>query len=116
MFTSVSAIISEAIKRKLPVQFQYLDPPHGNRVGNPHALYEYRDMKNHRSFKLDLVQTAGVSESQRPFPSFRMFDASKILSISILEGAGEFQTHPDYNPASERYNNAVVQVAPRKGV
>ena len=50
-----------------PVSFEYKDDT-GNRTGNPHAVFVLRRKDGTESTKVHIEQTAGVSNSGKPFP------------------------------------------------
>ena len=102
-------ILSEAIRQRRPIRFQSRKSP-GDRQGNPHAVYIFRSKAGVESTKVDIEQTAGVSSSGKPFPSFRMFDLDDLDSITVLEAQGNFSPSADYKPTSDRYEFVIDKV------
>lgn len=104
-------IFRKAIQKRHPVKFTYNRPGKtpGIRIGNAHAIYEYVTKAGLKSIKVDIAQTGGVSDSQEPFPSFRMFDLVD-LNVHDIDTNAVFQTHPDYNPEGNRYVNCIEKI------
>ena len=107
-----SVTIAKAIKERKPIQFTYVKPGKnpGLRYGDPHAIFVNTTKAGVRSTKVHIAQTAGVSDSGIPFPSFRMFDIDDLVVNSILSDDPVFQNHPDYNPNWEGYSEVIEQV------
>lgn len=107
---------TEAIKRAMesrkPIQFEYnkTGKKLGKRIGNPHAIFILTSKANVQSIKAHIVQTAGVYDSAKPFPSFRMFDVKDLTNIKILTECENFQVHQDYNPAWNGYMNSIAKI------
>lgn len=100
-----------AIQHRRPIKFTYDKPgkTQGIRIGNPHAIYENITKTGVKSIKVDIAQTSGASDSQAPFPSFRMFDLDG-LSIHEVDSLAVFQIHPDYNRDGDRYLNSIEKI------
>lgn len=103
--------IRKAIQKRHPIRFTYIKPGkiQGIRIGNAHAVYEYVTKAGVQSIKVDIAQTGGVSDSQEPFPSFRMFDLVD-LNVHDIDTSAVFQIHPDYNCDGDRYVNSIEKI------
>lgn len=104
--------LKTAIESRTPVKFHYIKPGKdpGERIGNPHAIYIGETPEGEKSTKVDMVQTGGVSDSQKPFPSWRTFDINELTNIVLSESSTPFEIHHFYNPTSERYDSVVKKV------
>lgn len=102
-------IIRQAIRERQPIEFESKEGS-GQRIGNPQVLYVFRSKAGAESTKVDIEQTAGVSSSKKPFPSFRTFDFEELVIISVLESKGPFAPSVDYEPTSDRYEFAIEKV------
>ena len=108
-------IISEAIKLRKPISFEYNREGKitGVRVGNPHALYLYtKKSDNSETIRLDLVQTSGVTDNpQKPFPKWGPFIIDDIDNVVIDQDAEPFEVDPGYNSnASPRYDRPIEKI------
>ncbi len=104
-------IIKKAIELRKPVEFEYNKEGkiRGKRIGNPHAIFKF--VSGFReSIKTHIVQTDGVSDSKKPFPSFRMFNFEIISNAEILMDRDPFQIHEDYNPDWEGYADTIAKI------
>jgi hypothetical protein len=107
--------LKQAIKNKQPISFEYNKKGKikGERIGHPYAVFIYT-AKNSRvqSTKVHILQTEGVSDSQKPFPSFRMYNIEDLSNITILSSDKPFGPpfHEDYNPEWEGYINVIAKV------
>ena len=83
------AVLNEAFAKRHQISFQYNKEGkiQGIRVGNPYAVFIFT-AKNTRiqSTKVHIVQTEGVSdtETEKPFPSFRMYNIEDLSDVTIL--------------------------------
>jgi hypothetical protein len=120
--------LTRAIESQKPITFEYnkIGKTPGLRFGNPHALYIFspKNPAIPKTTKLDLVQTAGVSDSkiEKPFPDFRQFNITDLSNIEILENETKFEPMLEkfdvekgtmvkmYNPESERYQNVIAKI------
>lgn len=105
-------LIISAIEAKKPIEFEYHQEgkPSGIRIGNPHAIFRGRNRLGIDNTYLHVVQTAGVSETSVIFPSWRMFFADRVANVRILEDDPPFEIHPEYNPYSPMYSEAVCKI------
>lgn len=103
--------LKSAIESRTPISFHYLKPEKdpGERIGNPHAIY-IGTTKGVKSTKIDMVQTGGVSDSQKPFPSWRTFDITELSEIALTENNDPFSPHSIYNPTSKRYDSVIKKI------
>jgi len=62
------------------------------------------------STKVHIVQTSGVTDTEKDFPDFRMFDISEISNVVILEGEHDFEIDARYNPSWDGYKNVIAKV------
>ena len=102
-------LLKIAIQNRTPITFEYAKTP-GTRIGNPHALYVRRRKDGVQTTKLDVVQTAGVSESGKPFPSWRTLDLDQIRVIKTNDDEGPFEPSSIYNPSSDVYQFVIAKV------
>jgi len=108
-------ILKQAIKELQPISFEYNKEGkiQGKRIGNPYAVFIHT-AKNSRvqSTKVHIVQTAGVSDSEKPFPSFRMYNIEDLSNLKILREEKNFGPpfHEEYNPEWEGYIDVIVKV------
>ncbi len=113
---STSEILKKAIEMKKPISFEYNKKGIlSKRIGNPYVIYIFVSVAGDKSTKVDIVQTAGESDSKsdKPFPSFRGFlDIKNILNVKILEDQPSFGPpfHEDYVPNSDRYKNPIAKI------
>ena len=105
-------LLKQAIGSRSPISFEYNKEGKtpGQRVGNPHAVFIMRRKDGTETPKVHIVQTDGVSDSEQPFPSFRMFDLDELSEILIQESGSPFPIHPDYNPKWEGYQFVIAKV------
>jgi hypothetical protein len=106
-------LLVRAIKSRSPVSFRYDKPgkTRGLRVGNPHAVFILRRKDGAESTKVDIVQTAGVSDTHPPaFPEWRRFDLAVISEIVVRDEEAPFRIDPRYKPDAEPYEFAIAQV------
>jgi hypothetical protein len=101
--------LSMAIKMRAPISFEYAKTP-GVRVGNPHALFVLRRHDGLETTKVDIEQTAGVSESGQPFPSWRRFDFDQLRVIAVHEDGAPFEVSSVYNPTASVYELLIAKV------
>jgi hypothetical protein len=102
-----------AIKSRSPVSFQYnkAGKTPGLRIGNPHAAFILRRKDGTESTKIDIVQTAGVSDTEPPaFPEWRRFDFAAISKVVVREEERPFRIDPRYKPDADPYRFAIAQV------
>lgn len=104
--------LCEAIQNRNAIHFTYNKPDKtpGVRIGNPHAVFIHMSKAGVRSTKVHIAQTSGVSDSQKPFPSFRIFDVDDLTIQKVIEQGAPFSIHPDYNPNWEGYSEAISKV------
>ena len=106
-------ILIGAIRSRSPVSFHYdkAGKTPGLRIGNPHAAFVLRRKDRTESTKLDIVQTAGVSDTHPPaFPEWRRFDLANISKVVVREDERPFRIDPRYNPEADSYRFAIGQV------
>ncbi|MBU1106279.1 MAG: hypothetical protein KKB51_06400 [Candidatus Riflebacteria bacterium] len=105
-------IFKEAIEKKLVVSFEYNIPGKSNglRIGNPHAIFEAEKKDGSKSIQMHFVQTDGVSDSSKPFPSFRMFSFKDVSNAQICLPNKKFTVSKDYNPNWDGYKKAIVKI------
>jgi len=107
--------LKSAIEKRLPISFEYNKEGKvkGKRFGDPYAVFIFT-AKNTRvqSTKVHIVQTAGVSDSEQPFPSFRMYNIEYLYNVTILIDEKPFGPpfHEDYNPEWEGYIDVIAKV------
>lgn len=104
------ALIEEAIKSRIPIQFSYIRPEKtpGTRIGNPHAAFIERVSSGEERTYLHLWQTGGDSDSRRPLPSWRKFFLNDLTEIKLLTDKTPFQIAVDYNPSSYKFPIAKI--------
>jgi hypothetical protein len=88
--TSLKLLIA-AIKSRSPVSFHYnkTGKTPGLRIGNPHAAFILQRKDGTESTKIDIVQTAGVSDTEPPaFPEWRRFDLAAISRVIVRKKKG----------------------------
>jgi hypothetical protein len=110
--TSLKLLVA-AIKSRSPVSFQYnkTGKTPGLRIGNPHAAFILRRKDGTESTKVDIVQTAGVSDTEPPaLPEWRRFDLANISKVVVREEEGPFRIDPRYKPDADPYRFALAQV------
>ncbi len=112
---SVLDALTEAIRLKKPVSYEYNKPgkSQGVRIGNPYVVFVFTSKDGKKSTKLHIVQTSGVSDSddRQPLPSFRTHELDWLSNITILHDQSSFSpNHPDYNPSWEKYDNVIAKV------
>lgn len=106
-------LLVQAIKSRSPVSFRYnkAGKTRGLRVGNPHAVFILRRKDGAESTKVDIVQTAGASDTDPPaFPEWRRFDVAAISEIVVRDEAAPFRIDPRYKPDADPYEFAIAQV------
>ncbi len=93
-------LLRQAIRSKSSISFKYDLPEkvHGTRRGDPYAVFIIHKNDGTESTKVHILQTDGVTESNKPFPSFRMFNLQDLSNIIIINNDKPFPIHPDYNP------------------
>ena len=107
--------LKRAIEKRLPISFEYNKEGKviGKRFGDPYAVFIYT-AKNSRvqSTKVHIVQTEGVSDSGKPFPSFRMYNIEDLSNVVILSDESSFGPpfHENYNPEWEGYIDVIAKV------
>ena len=77
-------LLVRAIKSRTPISFEHnkAGKTPGLRIGNAHAAFIMRRKDGTESTKVDIVQTAGVSDTDPPvFPEWRLFDLTEISNI-----------------------------------
>jgi len=110
--TNLKLLVS-AIKSRNPVSFHYdkAGKTPGSRIGNPHAVFILRRKDGTESTKVDIVQTAGVSDTNPPaFPEWRRFDLADLSRVVVREEEGPFRIDPRYKPDADPYSFAIAQV------
>ncbi len=107
-------ILKQAIKNRQSISFEYNKKGEiSKRIGNPYVVYIFVSKAGEERTKVDVVQTAGDSDSGIPFPSFRSFlNIEDIINLRILEDQPSFGPpfHSDYVPNSDRYKNPISKV------
>ena len=105
-------LLKQAIGSRSPISFEYNKEGKipGQRIGNAHAVYIMRTIDGTETTKVDIAQTGGVTDSGKPFPSFRIFFFDVLSEINIQESGSPFPIHPDYNPESPRYKFVIAKV------
>lgn len=105
-------LLQQAISEKKPISFEYNKEGkiQGERIGNTHAVFIMRRKDNSESTKVHIVQTAGVTDSIKDFPDFRMFDISELSNIQIIESAPVFEIDHRYNPLWDGYAHVIAKV------
>jgi len=106
-------LLVRAIKSRTPISFEYnkAGKTPGLRIGNAHAAFIMRKKDGTESTKVDIVQTAGVSDTDPPvFPEWRLFDLTEISNIVLREQEAPFPIDPGYIPDTHRYEFAIAQV------
>ena len=110
--TSLKLLVA-AIKSRSPVSFHYdkAGKIPGLRIGNPHAAFILQRKDGTESTKIDIVQTAGVSDTDPPaFPEWRRFDLAAISKVVVREEERPFRIDPRYKPDADLYRFAIAQV------
>lgn len=106
--------LKEAIKSQKPISFEYNKEGkiNGKRIGNIHAVFIFTAKSGKQSTKVDLVQTAGVSdtEQEKPLPSWRFFNIEDISNVIILHNEKEFIPDSEYKPEVPRYDNVIAKI------
>lgn len=104
--------LRDAILNRRPVRFIYnkSGKTSGIRIGNPHAVFISVSKVGEESTKVHISQTGGASDSETPFPSFRMFDLEDITIQEVLEQSTPFPVHPDYNHSWNGYSRSIVKI------
>src|SRR5258708_5922345 len=102
-----------AIDSRSPVSLHYnkTGKTPGLRIGNSHAAFILRRKDGTESIKVDIVQTAGVSDTDPPaFPEWRRFDLADISKVVVRKEERPFRIDPRYKPAAAPYRFAIAQV------
>ena len=110
--TSLKLLIA-AIKSRSPISFHYnkTGKTPGLRIGNPHAAFILQRKDGTESTKIDIVQTAGVSDTEPPaFPEWRRFDLAAISRVIVRKEERPFRIDPRYKPDADPYKFAIAQV------
>src|SRR5882672_4366436 len=110
--TNLKSLVG-AIRSRSAVSFHYdkAGKAPGLRIGNPHAAFILRRKDGTESTKVDIVQTAGVSDTDPPvFPEWRRFDLVAISKVVVREEERPFRIDPRYKPDADPYNFAIAQV------
>lgn len=110
--TSLKLLVA-AITSRSPVSFHYdkAGKIPGLRIGNPHAAFVLQRKDGTESTKIDIVQTAGVSDTEPPvFPEWRRFDLAAISRVILRKEEGPFRIDPRYKPDADSYRFAIAQV------
>jgi len=110
--TSLKLLVA-AIKSRSPVSFHYnkTGKTPGLRIGNPHAAFILRRKDGTESTKVDIVQTAGVSDTDPPaFPEWRRFDLAAISKVVVREEEAPFRIDPRYKRDADPYRVVIAQV------
>jgi hypothetical protein len=103
-------LLVRAIKSRTPISFEHnkAGKTPGLRIGNAHAAFIMQRKDGTESTKVDIVQTAGVSDTYPPvFPEWRMFDLTEISNIVLREQEAPFPIDPGYIADTHRYEFAV---------
>lgn len=108
-------LLIESIEKRKSISFEYnkVEKTPGTRIGNVHAVFILTSKSGLQSTKVEIVQTAGVSDSQevKPFPDFRMFNIEDLSNVLILEEEKCFDPlYEKYKPESDRYRNVIAKV------
>jgi len=105
-------VLTEAIRDRRVIRYRYSKPdePPGYRTGHPYAVFIYTDTKGIVSTKVHIVQTDGVSKSNKPFPSFRTHNLDGISEVKILDELFGEPYHQDYNPEWEKYIDVIIKI------
>ena len=108
----IVTILAAAIKNQKPVEFEYIqeDKPLGKRIGNPYAVFEGTRQDGTEKVYAHIVQTAGVSDTIKLFPQWRMFFVDRISNIRVLEDQPTFTIDEKYNPNWEPYSRAIAKI------
>ena len=107
--------LKKAIGNRNPISFEYNKEGKvkGKRFGNPYAVFIFT-AKNSRiqSTKVHIVQTAGVTDSGKQFPSFRTYNIEYLSNVTILSNKKPFGLpfHKNYNPEWEGYIDVIEKV------
>lgn len=111
------SIIEEAIKLRKPISFNYIDEDKdpGTRLGNPHIIYYKNSSRREDEVKVDIYQTAGVSDAvfsgKGILPDWRPFKIIKMTNVVIKEDLHSFSAAPGYNPSSSpRYDYVIEKI------
>lgn len=99
-------ILKKAIELQQNISFDYKNE--GERIGNPHAVYNHINKNRTKSVKVDIEQTSGFSSGQKPFSSFRQFDLDELSNVKLEND--EFNISGKYNSKSGRYNDAIIKL------
>lgn len=102
--------ITEAIRTRKPISFQYLKPgkPVGERVGNPHVIFI---LPNTQKTYLHLVQTSGVTnEPHETFPKWNQFMIDYLADVVILSDQPSFEVDSQYNPQASMYSLVIEKI------
>lgn len=105
-------LLKQAIEQRKPISFEYNKEGkvRGERIGNTHAVFIMRRKDNTESTKIHIVQTSGVTDSEKDFPDFRMFDIAEISNVNILNAEPNFTIDNRYNPLWDGYANVIAKV------
>ncbi|MBD0845110.1 hypothetical protein PB70LOC_01969 [Pectobacterium versatile] len=105
-------LLKQAIQQRKSISFEYNKEGkiNGTRFGNPHAVFIMRKKDNSESTKTHIVQTAGVSDSEKDFPDFRLFDITEITNVQILDSEPNFTIDSRYNPSWDGYAHVIAKV------
>ncbi|HHQ6722388.1 TPA: hypothetical protein ACSTNG_002150 [Serratia fonticola] len=105
-------LLKQAIEQRKPISFEYnkAGKVRGERIGNTHAVFIMRRKDKTDSTKVHIVQTSGVSDSEKDFPDFRMFDITEITNIAILDAEPDFAIDGRYNPSWDGYAHVIAKV------
>ncbi|MDD5457438.1 MAG: hypothetical protein PHV30_10480 [Candidatus Margulisbacteria bacterium] len=115
-------ILTKAINERRPVVYEYNKEGKvkGERFGDPHAVFIFTSKTTQvQTTKVHIVQRKGVSDSETesPFPAFRMFNIEDLANVKILESEERFEPfykdkegNRQYNPEWEGYKNVIAKV------
>ncbi|MGP2733766.1 hypothetical protein [Serratia bockelmannii] len=105
-------LLQQAIQERKPISFEYNKEGkvRGERIGNTHAVFIMRRKDSSESTKVHIVQTAGVTDSGKDFPDFRMFDITEITNVSIIDSEPNFVIDARYNPLWDGYAHVIAKV------
>jgi hypothetical protein len=98
---SVLQILKNAIREKVPVQFNYIriGKTEGIRIGNPHAIFIKRLKSGEEYIYVHIWQTGGATDSGPDLPNWRQFFLDSITDVLPLEDEAPFVIAAGYNPA-----------------
>ena len=110
MVKTVFQLLSEAIKEKKQIEFEYQNPNKpdqlGKRRGKPHCVYISNNEKLEYPKQVDLIQISGSGTNNPDLIKRYMLDY--ITNIRILDTS--FEVHSSYNSTAPRYKKILVDI------